>query len=301
MDAYGFALLARSSGTSNASTSFEVALLSVQLLVSMLNGLGVGYQLEPGSLPALSQVASILAVQLTFSLWVFCVSASSDRLTTLSTGIQFGLEAGQTTLLLMYTLFLHSSLEMASFIFAVASLCTPIIQLAYDSITQLIWAFRDGFSLRAACHNFVSLLFYLPRMVLFSLGMQVQSGADAFAEHAGDDFNRAKERSYDDFANQTEQVSGSSAAVERSYDDFADEHASGSFAAVERAYDDFADEQAPAFAVTLEEDDFTLSSDSSQDDRQDDGSQENERLSTPDVYESSTRVVVDVPYLRNQP
>ena len=271
MDAYGFALMARASGTSSASTSFEVALLSAQLLISMLNGLGVGYQLQPSSPAALIQVAAILAVQLSFSLWVFCVSASNDRLTTLSTGIQFGLEAWQTTLLLLHTLFLHPELETASFAFAVASLCAPIMQLAYDSLTQIIWAFRDGFSFRTACQNCVSLVLYLPRMILFSLGVQVESGADAFVEHAGDDLNRAKERSYDDFADQAEHASASSADIVAHEEELSDDY----------ALDDYA----------------LSSSESSQDDRHEAGRQEKTRA----ARASDAVETLDVVYLHNRP
>ena len=196
LDAYGFSLLARSGGSTASVAWFEVNVMFGQMLVAVLNGLGTGMNLEAGSLGASAQVLSIMAVQVSVSLWVFQMSPSADRLQTLLVGAQFALEAGQSALLLAYTFLLHPELERASFALAASSLAAPILLLLYDACIVTLFkivrrrSWRRLESARDAC---ATMACYLPRVVMMVVGVEGAKSA-SFAENAGDDMQKMQER-----------------------------------------------------------------------------------------------------------
>ena len=197
IDAYGFSLLARSGGATKSVVWFEVNVMFGQLVVAVLYGLGVGLELEAGSLGASAQVLSILAVQAFVALWVFQMSPSHDRLQTALVGTQFALEGGQSALLLAYTFLLQPELERASFVLAVSALCAPILLLLYDAIVvPLSKALRSKGSLGSGLDACATLLCYLPRSVMMMMGFEGAQHA-SYAENAGDDMQKMKERMHD--------------------------------------------------------------------------------------------------------
>ena len=196
LDAYGFSLLARSGGSRAAVAWFEVNIMFGQLLVALLNGLGTGLNLEAGSLGASAQVLSIVAVQAYVSLWVFQMGPSADRLQTTLVGTQFALEAGQSSPMLAYTFLLHRELERASFVLAVSSLAAPIVLLLYDACIVTLYKFvhRGSFKrMELARDSCATLVCFLPRFIMVMVGVEAAKEG-AFAENAGEDLQKIKER-----------------------------------------------------------------------------------------------------------
>ena len=200
LDAYGFSLMFRARGTTSGAASFEVSILTAQIAVGALNGLGAGLRPAAGSTGAMAQMLAVLAVQALASLWVSCTRPTADRCIAMVIGTQFALEGTQTALLLIYTFLMpRPALEAASFAVALSALCTPIALLAYDAtIFQVAACLREGCSWKSVCSAALNVAWYLPRMVLLLLGIQVDYGADAVAEHAGDDMQKIAERSRED-------------------------------------------------------------------------------------------------------
>lgn len=102
VDAHGFSLMARARGTTSASASFEVSILTAQIAVGALNGLGAGLGPSAGDAAILAQMLAILWIQALTSLWLLCTSPTADRCIAMVIGTQFALEGAQTMLLLIH-------------------------------------------------------------------------------------------------------------------------------------------------------------------------------------------------------
>lgn len=195
LDAYGFSLMARAAGVTGICVWFELTIIVTQLIVSTLNGLGVGLNLVPGSYAAVAQMVSILLTQWAASLWIICGQSAADRLATIAVGTQFALEGCQTLLLLAYTFNQSPTLENGAFVCALAGLCVPIALLFYDcTILQLSKLVSRGLTWRSVRSSCLSLWCYAPRLVLFLAGIKVDNGVDATVEHAVADLQEMKER-----------------------------------------------------------------------------------------------------------
>jgi hypothetical protein len=197
-------LLARAGGESTLACSFELVFVVAQVTVSLLNGIGVGLKLEPGSSAAIWQVVAVAAVQLSAVAWVVCVNGCADRLDGSVVGIQFALEAGQTITLLMHSIRAAPAMEQASFILALSALFAPILQQIYDAvIVQLSLAARrdGGFSLRAAFCESLSLICLVPKVLLKLLGVHTYDGSANMAIEGGESMKKMAELSHDEKRN----------------------------------------------------------------------------------------------------
>lgn len=186
LDAYHHSFLLRAGGSSAIGTSLEVSLLTAQLLIGSMNGLGPGLDLQPGSPGAVAQLWVIVALQVTTCAWVVIATRTSDRLETLTLSLQFTLEAVQTALLLVFTAVANPALERASFGCALAALFMPVVKLLYDSLALVVakCCSKDT-SVKDVCAEVAQLICALPKLVLQLLG--ITFGATDFATHAGDD------------------------------------------------------------------------------------------------------------------
>lgn len=188
LDSCHLGLMSRSAGSSARATFFELGILFAQLTIGALNGLGPGLRLQPGSASAVAQLVSIAVVQITTAFCILCKSASNDRLVTLTTFVQFLLEAGQTFCLLLHTFSPDPGLVQASFALALSAVCTPVIPQLYDSIlVQLVRCMRRDMSPKEALGHFLMLLMLCPSIVLRLLGVNVTVRADELASHAAQD------------------------------------------------------------------------------------------------------------------
>ena len=196
LDGYGFSLMLRASGSSASGTAFELVVLGAQVLVSLLNGIGTGLGLAPRTIGAIIHVSAVWLVQSITSVWILGWSPSNDRMVSLVVGLQFALEAGQTTLLSVYTYTHIPALEQASFVLAICALVAPIMLQLYDfSLVQMYKLMKGGFSFKDAIFAFIGLLALLPKVVLRLFGIQLGDHADQLnaAEKAGTDVSKFSE------------------------------------------------------------------------------------------------------------
>lgn len=190
LDAYGFSLMARAGGFIWYATSFEVTILSTQIVVGVLNGLGAA--LQPGSSAAIAQISTVLAVQAMHSIWVFTAKPSVDRIMNVLVGTQFALEACQTAMILLVIYYPPAPvLQATSLVLALLSVLAPILQRFYDAIVvQLVKLYaQGGFNPKAAFFAMIGFLVFIPSMIFKLLGIQTE-GKDALARNAGDNLNK---------------------------------------------------------------------------------------------------------------
>ena len=194
VDAFGFSLLARAGGSSGLAISFDVGVITAQLTVGLLNGIGSGLQLLPGSPGAVAQVMAVFLVQVAICLLITCANASKDRVDGTVVGLQFALEAGQTAALLVHAVIPNSALLQASFCLSLSALFVPIVQQLYDAIIVPLSRAakrKDRISWREAVCEALSLFCLLPKVVLRLLGVKVADSALAIAEQGGESMRKA--------------------------------------------------------------------------------------------------------------
>ena len=202
LDAYGYSILLRSGGMSALAASFEMIVLTAQLLVALVNGIGAGLQLTPGTTAAAIQMSAVLSVQACTALVISLTKSAADPLQGMAVAVQFSLEGCQTMMLLLHALSPTPRLERASMLFALGALFVPIILQGYDTFIQLSRVGAEGFSFKRLLIFITSLLLMIPRLVMRLLGIQVAEhsaldGVDEIAEHAGLDVAKLAERSHD--------------------------------------------------------------------------------------------------------
>ena len=194
LDGIGFALMARSGGSSLGAAMFEMVALGGNLAVAALNG--AGGVLVPGSNAATAQIIAVLCVQLTVSLYVAILSPSADRVMNILIGSQFALEASGTGIILARTLrpeLITADAQAVAFIVALLAMIAPVLQRFYDAIiVQLSKVMRkDGFTWKGFIFSMVGLIVYLPTMVIRLSSCDCSSDmAMSATEMAGDDINK---------------------------------------------------------------------------------------------------------------
>ena len=199
VDAYGYSLLARASGSSSRTASFELIVLGAQVTVGLINGIG--------SAEAKTRMVAVLIVQACSALWILLTLPSADRMQAVVVGMQFCLESCQTAFLLV-----DPAREQASIMCALGALFAPVVLQLYDFFTQLLRV--KDMSCKTVLLTGVGVVCLLPKVVLRLLGWNVvDSGVMDVAEHGGTDAHKLAERDHEE-ALETRRARKASAAEE---------------------------------------------------------------------------------------
>ena len=191
LDAYGFALLARSGGFSFQSTAFEVRIITTQLVGALINGIGRGAELQPGSPAAVFQMALVFYVQVSFAWFVWMSSPSADRIMSLLVGLQFMLEAAQTGVLLVSVSWDVPDLAFVSLVCSICAVLAPVIHRGYEIfvVTFLkLWC-EGKCTFKTTIFSFVALAVLVPSTLLRLIGYE-SNGDDRVATHGTDDLQK---------------------------------------------------------------------------------------------------------------
>lgn len=191
LDAYGFALMARSGGMNLGSILFEAIALSANIIIAAITGICIHF--EPGSNEANMELFCVLGVQLFVTVYAWWLRPSADRVMNVLVGTQFALEASMTVLLLAETLIVELTFDakLSAFLLALAAMLAPVVQRFYDAfIVQCSKATRrEGFTYQGACFSLLGLVVFLPGMVARLIGLEMAFEGKV-AEAAGDDINK---------------------------------------------------------------------------------------------------------------
>lgn len=144
-DAFNFVWFYHASGGSVHGMFFDFFCLVVMLLLASIQGLGV--VLTPRTPEAMAQVSVIAAIQLSFSLYLYCCGASNDRMDQHMVATMFLLEGLSTSMQLIFDVngeiqgtqknvrvlsAISSPLVQASFLCAICALLLPALLKLYS-------------------------------------------------------------------------------------------------------------------------------------------------------------------------
>ena len=160
LEAYQFAFAPLGGGTSKVSVYFNHFILTCQLLMAILSGLGKAGILA--GVGAKAQVRTINGMQFTIFLYVWCLFPAHDRVDNLMFACQFALEGTMTAILSNQGEGDFAEIAQSSaFILSLVALAVPLLRRFYDGIiVQCIKMRRKGpFNRKAAA--LAMLIFFL--------------------------------------------------------------------------------------------------------------------------------------------
>lgn len=191
LDAYGFALMARSGGGSLGGVMFEFITLWANILIAAI--IGICLSLEQGVHTTTVQLTCVLCVQSSIAVYAWFCRPSADRVMNLLVGTQFALEASMTALLLAETLVPELTFDagLIAFLLALVAMLAPVVQRFYDAVIVQISKItrREGFTYKGAFFACLGLVVFLPTMVARFMGLDLGLGGKV-TEGAGDDINK---------------------------------------------------------------------------------------------------------------
>ena len=177
LDAYQFSYFPLSGGSSRVSIFFNIIVMSIQLAISVLCGLGSAGTMV-GSWAQI-QVQCIFTMQFFISAYVWCLFPAHDRGDNVMFSLQFLCEATTTALLFIASDASQqpesrANMQHTAFLVSLAALGVPLLRRFYDGIiVQCVKARRKGpFNRKAAMLAFFLFLLQLQATLMKLLGIQ---------------------------------------------------------------------------------------------------------------------------------
>ena len=192
LEAYQFAYFPLAGGTSSVAIYFNTLIMTIQLAMAILCGIG-STGILTGSF-ARAQVQVVFSCQFFIFAYIWCLFPAHDRADNLMFCLQFGLEGASTAMLysssgMIDELQAQASLKQAAFICSLTAVGVPLLRRFYDGvIVQCIKLRRKGpFNAKAAALAFLLFLLQLQATILKLLGIssgEAKSTAGAVATMA---------------------------------------------------------------------------------------------------------------------
>ena len=197
LQAYQLAYFPLSGGKTCVALCFDMILLTLQLGLGMVSGIGSA-GVWAGRW-AQAQVQVIFSVQFFITAYVWCLFPAHDRADNIMVALQFGLEGANTALLFhasQMSAFPETKAAMQSFGFclSISALAVPLLRRGYDGIiVQCVKARRKGpFNRKAALLAFIVFYSQLQSTIfkLFGINSSQVSSTGAGVVQAAKVLNR---------------------------------------------------------------------------------------------------------------
>ena len=197
LEGYRFAFFPESSGKSSISTFFNVIILTVQLTIAVL--CGIGSTVDRGGPWARFQAQFILSLQLLLFAYTWCLFPAHDRVANLVCSLQYMCEGASTGMLLAASErdgsdFAKAMLRLGAFAFAICALFVPLIRRFYDGVivNYIKLQRKDQLNLTALWTALVIFFLQLQKTIFVLMGTDMvvdhgtvstpcRSAADSFA------------------------------------------------------------------------------------------------------------------------